>query len=108
VKSPLHLIFLCIRLGQRRIFSCVQHGLYSNDISLGRGGKKLTSVPSSAHPANQKMLARLESESGKSIYRLRKAIVKPVMGWVKEGLGFRQFSLRGHANVSGECDLVWL
>ncbi len=77
-------------------------------ISLGREGKKLTNAPSSDHPASEKMLARLASESGKSIYRLRKAIVEPVMGWVKEGLGFRQFSVRGHANVGGEWNLVCL
>jgi DDE family transposase len=31
-----------------------------------------------------------------------------VIGWIKEVLGFRRFSLRGEANVRGEWNLVCL
>ena len=45
---------------------------------------------------------------GKAIYRLRKCTVEPVLGLVKEVLGFRQFSLRGEAAAGGEWRLVCL
>jgi Transposase DDE domain len=37
---------------------------------------------------------------------MRKHIVEPVFGWVKQVLGFRRFSMRCHAAASGEWQLV--
>ena len=37
---------------------------------------------------------------------MRKAIVEPVFGQIKEQRGFRRFSLRGKENVSREWKLV--
>ena len=54
------------------------------------------------------MAARLASDAGRAIYRRRKAIVEPVIGWIKHVLGFRQFSVRGAANTRGEWTLVCL
>ncbi len=48
------------------------------------------------------------TEIGKEIYRLRKCTVEPVIGIIKEVLGFRQFSLRGLANAAAEWCLVCL
>lgn len=39
----------------------------------------------------------LASHDGRAIYGRRKAIVEPVIGWIKHVLGFRQFSVRGEA-----------
>jgi len=55
-----------------------------------------------------KMAYKLQTEIGQSIYRLRKCTVEPVIGIIKEVLGFRQFSLRGLAHVAGEWCLVCL
>jgi len=55
-----------------------------------------------------KMAYKLQTEIGKAIYALRKATVEPVIGIVKEVLGFRQFSLRGLAAAAGEWCLVCL
>jgi len=55
-----------------------------------------------------KMAYKLQTEIGKAIYGLRKSTVEPVIGIVKEALGFRQFSLRGLAAVAGEWCLVCL
>jgi len=55
-----------------------------------------------------KMAYKLQTEIGKAIYGLRKSTVEPVIGIVKEVLGFRQFSLRGLAAVAGEWCLVCL
>ncbi len=76
-------------------------------ISLGREGKPdATSNPALA--ATQRMAARLTSETGRARYRRRKAIVEPVIGWIKAVLGFRRFSLRSEAKARGEWNLVCL
>jgi len=54
------------------------------------------------------MAHKLQTEIGKAIYRLRKCTVEPVIGIIKEVLGFRQFSLRGLAAAAGEWCLVCL
>jgi len=53
-----------------------------------------------------KMAYKLQTEVGQAIYRLRKCTVEPVIGLLKEILGFRQFSLRGLAAAAGEWCLV--
>ena len=55
-----------------------------------------------------KMAYKLRTEIGQAIYRLRKSTVEPVIGIIKEVLGFRQFSLRGLAAAAGEWCLVCL
>jgi transposase len=76
-------------------------------ISLGhetRPGKP----PNPTHLATQRMADRLKSEVGRARYRRRKAIVEPVIGWIKEILGFRRFHVRGLAKARGEWNLVCL
>ncbi len=58
--------------------------------------------------AKEKMAYKLQTEIGKAIYGLRKQTVEPVIGIIKEVLGFRQFSLRGLFAVTGEWCLVCL
>jgi transposase len=58
--------------------------------------------------AKEQMAYKLQTELGKAIYGLRKVTVEPVLGVIKEVLGFRQFSLRGLWAVSGEWCLVCL
>ena len=63
--------------------------------------------PDDASPT-VKMAYKLQSEIGRAIYRLRKCTVEPVIGIIKEVLGFRQFSLRGLDAAAGEWGLVCL
>lgn len=63
--------------------------------------------PDEASP-KVKMAYKLQTEIGKAIYRLRKCTVEPVLGIIKEILGFRQFSLRGQVAAAGEWNLVCL
>ena len=56
----------------------------------------------------EQMAYKLRTEIGKALYRLRKSTVEPVIGIIKEVLGFRQFSLRGLFAASGEWTLVCL
>ncbi|MFZ1176780.1 MAG: transposase, partial [Mycobacterium sp.] len=55
-----------------------------------------------------KMAYKLKTEIGKAIYAARKHTVEPVIGIIKEVLGFRQFSLRGEGSAAGEWCLVCL
>jgi hypothetical protein len=55
-----------------------------------------------------KMAYKLKTDDGRALYRLRKCTVEPVIGIIKETLGFRQFSLRGLTHVQGEWSLVCL
>jgi transposase len=55
-----------------------------------------------------KMAYKLKTDIGRQIYSLRKSTVEPVIGIIKETLGFRQFSLRGMVAVAGEWCLVCL
>jgi transposase len=54
------------------------------------------------------MAYKLRTEIGKALYRLRKSTVEPVIGIIKEVLGFRQFSLRSLLAAGGEWTLVCL
>ena len=53
-----------------------------------------------------KMAYKLHTEIGHAIYSLRKCTVEPVVGIIKDILGFRQFSLRGLQAAAGEWCLV--
>jgi DDE family transposase/transposase-like protein DUF772 len=61
--------------------------------------------PADASPKVQ-MAYKLQTEIGGAIYRLRKCTVEPVLGIIKDILGFRQFSLRGLQAAAGEWCLV--
>ncbi len=66
-------------------------------------------APPSADASLQvKMAYKLQTKIGRAIYRLRKMTVEPVIGLIKEVLGFRQFSLRGLGAAAGEWCLVCL
>ena len=62
-------------------------------------------VPAGTTPREQ-MRHKLGTEAGRAVYKMRKAIVEPVFGQIKERRGFRRFSLRGKQNVGSEWKLV--
>lgn len=72
-----------------------------------RFASQLTPPPEDAS-AMVKMAFKLKTEIGKQIYGLRKSTVEPIIGIIKEVLGFRQFSLRNSLAVAGEWCLVCL
>jgi transposase len=57
-------------------------------------------------PLVQAMRATLKRAGHRSRYRLRKQIVEPVFGQIKQARGFRQFLLRGIDKVSSEWALI--
>jgi hypothetical protein len=62
--------------------------------------------PPEGAAAKQAMRHKLRTEAGRAVYKMRKAIVEPVFGQIKERRGFRRFSLRGFQNVRREWKLV--
>ena len=93
---------------QRGIEPYIATGREAHHIDLNTLlGKTLPVPPDDATPL-EKMAYKLSTEIGQAIYRLRKCTVEPVIGIIKEILGFRQFSLRGLRKVSGEWCLVCL
>jgi hypothetical protein len=58
--------------------------------------------------AVERMKRKLQTQVGRRIYAMRKAIVEPVFGQIKQARGFRQFLLRGLEKVQREWALVCL
>ena len=78
-------------------------------VALGREGKQaLRDRSRTTHPHTAAMAAKLQTDAGKAAYRRRKWIAEPPNGWIKNVLGFRQFSLRGLHRVQAEFKLVCL
>jgi hypothetical protein len=63
-------------------------------------------------PANlgikDRMVRKLATKPGRAVYALRKKIVEPVFGQIKEARGFRRFLLRGLVKVRSEWALIAL
>jgi len=62
--------------------------------------------PPEGATAKEAMRHKLRTEAGRAVYKMRKAIVEPIFGQIKEQRGFRRFSLRGLNNVRCEWKLV--
>lgn len=54
----------------------------------------------------QRMRAELATEAGRALYRMRQAIVEPVIGYIKDLRGFRRFALRGLSHVKAEWRII--
>ena len=57
-------------------------------------------------PLSQAMRSKLKRAGWRSRYRLRKQIVEPVFGQIKQARGFRQFLLRGIEKVKAEWAMI--
>jgi transposase len=81
-------------------------------VATGRQKHHAPLSPEEALPAKatakQRMGAKLRTRGGRAVYGLRKGVVEPVFGQIKGARGFRRFSMRGLAKVSGEWSLVCL
>lgn len=75
-------------------------------VALGREGKRQVGIDAGRLPHSAAMAAKMEHPDGRGRYRRRKAIVEPPNAWIKQVLGFRQFSLRGVQKVRCEFKLV--
>jgi len=77
-----------------------------------RHGEKIEEVscapPSAQATLIEQMRHKLKTAQGHAIYKMRKAIVEPVFGQIKEVRGFRRFSFRGEPKVAAEWQLICL
>ena len=62
-------------------------------------------IPTTATVVDR-MTRKLQTKAGAAVYAMRKAMVEPVFGQIKEARGFRRFLLRGYAKVQAEWSLV--
>jgi transposase len=87
---------------QREIEAYIATGREAHYKDLNTLLGNLPDSPSADASPKEKMAYKLATEIGHAIYRLRKCTVEPVIGIIKEIMGFRQFSLRGLKSVIGE------
>jgi len=64
-------------------------------------------IPKGLSPADR-MRRKLRTKRGRASYALRKRVVEPVFGQIKQARGFRQFLLRGLEKVRAEWLLICL
>ena len=77
-------------------------------VALGREGKQDLQINAEQYPHRAAMDAKRKTAQGQAAYRKRKWIVEAPYGWIKNVLGFRQFSLRGMEKANAEFKLVCL
>lgn len=79
-------------------------------IATGRQkhGTKTATAKKASNPSSPiaRMSTKLKRAGHRSRYRLRKQIVEPVFGQIKQARGFRQFLLRGIDKVTAEWALI--
>jgi len=75
-------------------------------IATGRAKHPAGSKRNIAGPLTRAMRDKLKRAGWRSRYRLRKQIVEPVFGQIKQARGFRQFLLRGIEKVKAEWALI--
>jgi transposase len=65
-------------------------------------------APTELNSAQGRMRQKLRTTAGHDLYRMRKAIVEPVFGQIKEARGLRRFFSRGVAKVRDEFRFIAL
>jgi transposase len=65
-----------------------------------------TGPPPPEASVTEQMRHKLRTAEGQAVYKLRKAVVEPVFGQIKEARGFRRFLLRGLAKVQAEWKMI--
>jgi transposase len=75
-------------------------------LAIGRAKHPTEGKRTIRGPLTQAMQERLKRAGWRSRYRLRKQIVEPVFGQIKQARGFRQFFLRGIEKVRAEWAMI--
>jgi len=75
-------------------------------IATGRAKHPAEAKREPSGPLTQAMRQKLRRAGYRSRYRLRKQIVEPVFGQIKQARGFRQFLLRGIEKVGDEWAMI--
>jgi len=88
-------------LKERRIKAYLPPGRARHGEAHAAGRRKLTKMP-----LMRAMAETLKRAGRRSRYRLRKQVVEPVFGQIKQARSFRQFLLRGLDQVRGEWAMI--
>jgi DDE family transposase len=88
-------------LKERRIKAYLPPGRARYGEAHAAGRRKLTKMP-----LRRAMAETLKRAGRRSRYRLRKQVVEPVFGQMKQARSFRQFLLRGLDQVRGEWAMI--
>lgn len=64
--------------------------------------------PPAAKSAAETMCEKLHTTAGQAVYKMRKAVVEPVFGQIKERRGLRGFLMRGREKAAAEWQLICL
>jgi transposase len=75
-------------------------------LATGRAKHPAEGRPNIAGPLTQAMRDKLKRAGWRTRYRLRKQVVEPVFGQIKQARGFRQFLLRGIEKTKAEWALI--
>ena len=75
-------------------------------VALGREGRNDIAIDAKKRPLCAAMAEKFKSAATQAAYRKRKWLSEPPNGWIKNVLGFRQFSMRGLAKAQAEWKLV--
>ena len=65
-----------------------------------------TGPPPEGSSVADAMRHKLRTPEGRAVYKMRKAVVEPVFGQIKEQRGFRRFLLRGLTRVEAEWKMI--
>ena len=77
-------------------------------VAIGREGKSHRRINEASLPLTAAMATKMKTPPAREAYRRRKWLAEPPNGWIKNVLGFRQFSMRGLHRVQAEWKLVCL
>ena len=88
-------------LSRRRIKGYIATGRQQHGAKSATGNR-----PAKPGSLIARMSARLRRAGHRSRYRLRKQVVEPVFGQIKQARGFRQFLLRGIEKVTAEWAMI--
>lgn len=75
-------------------------------LATGRARRPAEARANIAGPLTRAMRDKLKRAGWRTRYRLRKQVVEPVFGQIKQARGFRQFLLRGIDKVKAEWALI--
>jgi hypothetical protein len=75
-------------------------------VATGRAKRPAEAKRNFAGPLTKAMRGKLKRAGRRTRYRLRKQIVEPVFGQIKQARGCRQFLLRGIGKVKAEWALI--
>ena len=103
-RTPIQVSADCGYLSEANLAALAARGI-SAYIATGRA-KHPAEGRCQSGPLTQTMRAKLKRAGWRSRYRLRKQIVEPVFGQIKQARGFRQFLLRGVEKVRAEWALI--